>query len=193
MPNKLHAMHACQPRDSEPDAERSPRWVGKKIPFDARIERVYLKKSQGERIRTSGLLVPNQALYQAELRPAIDAEYSDPNTRRIKFDCSRMIPQHHGFPNKRRRPGRTGSTTSPPTGNRQRLHWTVQRPRTPRLRSVVMSNCTSSYQSGTSLKSSTRGLSPGLMTLDRSTTITKRRAIVGTIGSFGPRSLTSDS
>jgi hypothetical protein len=30
-----------------------------------------LRKNRGERIRTFGLLVPNQALYQAELRPGI--------------------------------------------------------------------------------------------------------------------------
>jgi hypothetical protein len=29
--------------------------------------------NRGDRIRTCGLLVPNQTLYQAELRPGIDA------------------------------------------------------------------------------------------------------------------------
>ena len=33
-------------------------------------------KSRGERIRTSGLLVPNQALYQAELRPVKPLGYT---------------------------------------------------------------------------------------------------------------------
>ena len=43
-----------------------PEW---RKPFDLLAEGHLSENSRGERIRTSGLLVPNQALYQAELRP----------------------------------------------------------------------------------------------------------------------------
>jgi hypothetical protein len=41
------------------------------VRFGGDPERLYPNdvKNRGERIRTSGLLVPNQALYQAEPRP----------------------------------------------------------------------------------------------------------------------------
>jgi hypothetical protein len=42
--------------------------------FDSLIEALPLEKSRGNRIRTCGLLVPNQALYQAELCPGISPE-----------------------------------------------------------------------------------------------------------------------
>src|SRR4051812_15553690 len=38
-------------------------------PFDVLAEGLLVQSSRGDRIRTCGLLVPNQALYQAELRP----------------------------------------------------------------------------------------------------------------------------
>jgi hypothetical protein len=45
---------------------RVGKWVGC---FSAHCSYVIEKIGRGERIRTSGLLVPNQALYQAEPRP----------------------------------------------------------------------------------------------------------------------------
>ena len=48
----------------------------KTIPFVAREE-----IGRGERIRTSGLLVPNQALYQAEPRPELNQRFSHRNQR----------------------------------------------------------------------------------------------------------------
>jgi site-specific DNA recombinase len=42
-------------------------------PFSLLAEGLLLSSSRGDRIRTCGLLVPNQALYQAELRPVRDA------------------------------------------------------------------------------------------------------------------------
>ena len=52
-----HSVPNGSKTDSGPDTNKSfdlKRWIGR-----------------GERIRTSGLLVPNQALYQAEPRPEI--------------------------------------------------------------------------------------------------------------------------
>ena len=43
-------------------------------PFNVLAEGLFSKKSRGNRIRTCGLLVPNQALYQAELCPDIFLE-----------------------------------------------------------------------------------------------------------------------
>ena len=40
-------------------------------PFDVLAEGLLLKNNRGDRIRTCDLLVPNQTLYQAELRPGI--------------------------------------------------------------------------------------------------------------------------
>jgi hypothetical protein len=39
-------------------------------PFDARAEKLVSEHNRGGRIRTDDFLVPNQALYQAELHPA---------------------------------------------------------------------------------------------------------------------------
>ena len=40
-------------------------------PFDVLAKGLLLKNNRGDRIRTCDLLVPNQTLYQAELRPGI--------------------------------------------------------------------------------------------------------------------------
>jgi site-specific DNA recombinase len=50
-----------------------PEW---RKPFDLLAEGLLLKNSRGDRIRTCGLLVPNQTLYQAELRPVSGLSYS---------------------------------------------------------------------------------------------------------------------
>ena len=47
----------------------------KRRPFDFLVERPFLKKSRGDRIRTCGLFDPNEALYQAELHPVAECTH----------------------------------------------------------------------------------------------------------------------
>lgn len=50
---------------------------------DPRIARISSHSGQGERTRTSGLLVPNQALYQAELRPDVSVSLQSREPRAL--------------------------------------------------------------------------------------------------------------
>ncbi len=42
-------------------------------PFDVLVKGLFVQSSRGDKIRTCDLLVPNQALYQAEPHPALEA------------------------------------------------------------------------------------------------------------------------
>ncbi len=134
--------------------------------------------NQGDRIRTCDILLPKQVLYQAELHPV--------GAHRAVGKCRPGGANYPKAETRRKnagtifRPGRR----SPPAGRiRMELVWGVE----PASGSGTLD------QSGTSLKRRMRGFWPGSVTLERSTTITNRRATLGTSGSLMPRPLTSDS
>lgn len=106
----------------------------KRKPFDVLAEGLDSRESRGDRIRTCGLLVPNQALYQAELRPAGDRGPAACGDRRsvvqarqtrVRAACRRSVGRT-SIPGGRRRPARMSARPSdvrrhhpprsPPTG-----------------------------------------------------------------------------